>query len=462
VMTSASQSLDDAANAFKASRPMSAIREFADEQAPRFKAAATGAYGSQLKQLSKDEGHEFVEREFGEAVERMFPPEPGFMGMPKPRSPRDYAKIARPKVDEIGGSIDEALRAMDDQGVSAPVIRNPLAPDARAVLDVLDEEIAGASNPMNIGGDDDVMRSTLEGIRGKTLSAVEPQAAQAIDSLDPGKLRLKPTDLAAMKRSLERSGYASEATKGLPAGVQREANRIAAAGPREALRSAAERQAAPETYTAWDQANRDYPIAKTVAELAEGRSAQEQGNQIASLPSAVGTVASGGVGMPVAAAWEAAKRYGADATANTMRGVQRSLTPAIGPKPAVALPAQETIPQAGSIWGALARRGQPAMAQPTGEPRVQIGEAQITKREDGRGNAETSMGHNVQKQVATALRAYPNALGPFKAQLKAAESDPVKLSAAISDAMQDPRWATVVQPQLDEVDAFRGSKGATP
>lgn len=460
----AGDKVDEGLQAVRSTPTAQKVSQYAGNLANRSRAAATGAYGAQLKKLAETEGFDFVDNDLGEGVERLFPPEPGFLGLPKPRTARDYAALAAPKANQIGASIDDSLRQMDAEGVSAPVIRNPLDPDERAVLDVLDEEIAGASNPMNIGDDDAVMRGALEALRGKTLAAVEPQAAQAIDTLDPSKLRLKPTELAAMKRSLERSGYASEATKGLPAGVQREANRIAAAGPREALRSAAARQAQPNTLAAWERGNRDYPIAKTVAELAEGRAAQEQGNQIVSLPGAMATAVGGPLAAPSVGAWEVAKRYGADAAANAMRGVQRATQLQHGPRPAPS-PVPQQVTQAlgaraGVPWGALARRGQPLAAQPGSDSQVQIGEAQITKRDDGRGNAETSMGHDVQKQVATALIAYPNALGPFKQQLKAAEGDPVRLSAAISDAMQDPRWAEIVQPQLDEVAEFRRKKKA--
>lgn len=447
VMTSASQSLDDAARAIKTSRPVSAVRDYAGNLADRARVAGTGAYGGQLKQITKNEGFDFTDRDLGQAVERLFPPKPGPLGIPIPRTARGYAKLAGPKRDELGQAIDDALRQMDDQGVSAPVRPSGYG-DELAVVEPIDSELAQYGNRMRIGDDDKIMRGALRAKRMDALAAAGDNE------------RLTPTQLAEMKRSLEGSGYASEATRGLPAGVQREANRVASSGPREALRDAAEKQALPETLEAWQSANRDYPIAKMIAEISEGRAAQEQGNQIVSLPSAIAGTVSGPAAAPGMFVWEMAKRYGGDATANAMRGVQRSLTPAIGPKPAIALPAQEAVPAAGSIWGALARRGQPAMAQPAGEPRVEIGEARITKREDGRGNAETSMGHNVQQQVAIALRAYPNALGPFKAELKAAAGDPVKLSAAISDAMQDPRWAKIVQPQLDEVDEFRRKKEA--
>jgi hypothetical protein len=447
---------DDALAAVKDTAPVRAMSSYAGNLANRARAAATGAYGGQLKTLAKNEGFDFVDNDLGAGVERLFPPEEGFLGFPKARTARDYAELAGPKQEEIGATIGRTLQQMDDQGVSAPIIKNPLN-DERAVLDVLDERIAEGADPMNVGADDKVMQKALNGVRQRTLSAVEPNAAQAIGRAEMP--RLKPTELAAMKRSLERSGYASEATKGLPQGVQREAQRLAAAGPREALRDAAERQASPETYARWNSANRDFPIAKTVAELAEGRAAQEQGNQIVSLPGAMATAIGGPLAAPTVGAWEVAKRYGADASANALRGVQRATQlqhgPSPAPSPALQQATQAAGARAGVPWGSLVRQGQPAMAQ--GAPRVEIGEAQITKRPQER--AATSSGHNVQRQVTDALKAYGQALGPFKEQLRAVQDDPVALSAAISDLMEDPKFRDGVLPQLQAVDDARAAKG---
>lgn len=450
------QDIDDAVNAVKSSPAVQSFSNYMGNLANRSRAAATGAYGSQLKQLSKNEGFDYVDDEFGQAVEDMFPPEPGILGIPKPRTARDYAELARPKQEEIGKQIGSTLRQLDDEGVSAPVMRNPLEPDERAVLDTLDEEIASASNPMHIGGDDDVMREALKGVRERTLTAVDPQVDR---ELGRGLPRLKPTELAEMKRSLERSGYATEATKGLPQGVQREANRIAAAGPREALRSAVKTQADPATAQRFTSLNRQFPIAKEVAELSEGRAAQEQGNQIASLPGAMATALGGPAAAPAVGAWEVAKRYGADVGANAARGLQRATQVQMGPAPAPAIPAamrETATAQAAAVpantWAALAHAGQTAAAQdapPAAEAgraqqRVEIGEAVIKPRTSG----EQSLGHMTTQSVRNALRAYPQALGPFKQQLEQVSRapDPVALSTAVADLQRSsPEFRRVLE-----------------
>jgi hypothetical protein len=450
------QDIDDTVNAVKSSPAVQGFSNYMGNLANRSRAAATGAYGSQLKQLSKNEGFDYVDDEFGQAVEDMFPPEPGILGIPKPRTARDYAELARPKQEEIGQKIGSTLRQLDDEGVSAPVMRNPLDPDERAVLDTLDEEIASASNPMHIGGDDDVMREALKGVRERTLTAVDPQVDR---ELGRGLPRLKPTELAEMKRSLERSGYATEATKGLPQGVQREANRIAAAGPREALRSAVKTQADPATAQRFTSLNRQFPIAKQVAELSEGRAAQEQGNQIASLPGAMATALGGPAAAPAVGAWEVAKRYGADVGANAARSLQRATQVQMGPVPAPAVPAavrETATAQAAAApantWAALAHAGQTAAAQDAPPPadagraqqRVEIGEAVIKPRTSG----EQSLGHMNTQAVRNALRAYPQALGPFKQQLEQAfqAPDPVALSTAVADLQRtSPEFRRVLE-----------------
>jgi hypothetical protein len=65
----------------------------------------------------------------------------------------------------------------------------------------------------------------------------------------------------------------------------------------------------------------------------------------------------------------------------------------------------------------------------------------------------------VQRQVTDALKAYGQALGPFKEQLRAVQDDPVALSAAISDLMEDPKFRDGVLPQLQAVDDARAAKG---
>jgi hypothetical protein len=470
--TRAGQGVDDAVNAVKESAPVRAVRDYAGNLADRSRAAATGAYGAQLKQLSKDEGFDFVDRDLGQAVERMFPPERGMLGLPKARTARDYAEVARPKQEELGRTIGNTLREMDTQGVSAPVIRDPIN-EERAVLDSLDDEIVKYSDPMRLGDDDAVMRKALTGMRDKTLRAIEPSVDRSLGVEMP---RLSATQLATMKRSLESSGYATEATKGLPAGVQREANRVAATGPREALREAAKSKAKPGTYAEWDQANRDFPIAKMIAELSEGRAAQEQGNQIVSLPGAIATAAGGPAAAVPVAGWEMAKRYGADASANALRGVQRSLTPvareAVDPAPAMSMAAERAaVP--GSVWASLARGGQPAMAQEPPGPRVdigeasitsaspvEIGEATITKRSPEAARGE-SVGHEAPRMVRDALRAYPQALGKYKQQLEQAwkEEDPTTLSSTIVELQRsDPGFRKVMQ-ELQAQDAVNRSGG---
>jgi hypothetical protein len=433
----AGDKIDDVATAARSTPQAQWLARKAENLANRSRAAATGAYGAQLKQMSKDEGFDYVDDTFGAEVENLFPPETGRFGLPKPRTARDYAELAGPKADEIGVSIDDTLRALDEQGVSAPVLPTGYG-DEVALVDPIDSAIGKYSRPMRIGGDDKVMATTLRGIRDEAVGAAGD------------KPRLTPTQLAEMKRSLEGSGYASEATKGLPAGVMREANRAASAGPREALRDAVRQQAEVGTAARFQRLNQQYPVAKKVAELAEGRAAQEQGNQIVSLPGAIATSAMGPAAAAPVAGWEMVKRYGADATANAARGVQRAaqlqLGPRVAPSPVLQQAAQTAGARAGVPWGALARRGQPAMAEP-GEPQ----QSESTRQQ----RAETSMGHNLQRDVQNALRAYPQALGPFKEQLKAVEKDPVALSAAISDLMNDERFQNEVVPQLEAVKGYR-------
>lgn len=483
----------------RATGPLRArIAEWADEAADTARNASIGGFGGRAQVMAEREGIPFVKSHLARTVEHQLPPELGRYGLPKLRSAGDYAAAAGARRQVFGEQQEQALNDLTEAGVTAPM----RGADGRTgVLDAVERRAGGLRSEAHRTGDESTMLESLEGsasriardygeeipesavvswrggragvpdeigpqeydvvgvplqrevIKGEAPVAGLPVAkGPKLDPLTlmPKRAEARPltaNEMQALKRKYDRQGQPVHALKGTPQGVQKEASRYVADSVRGALNDAVDASGNPQLAARYHEAADNYGPMKIAEALGNRRDVADAAGPA---PQGLWPAITGAL----------RDNYGADASAYALRAGAQAIAPRLGPSSPAAQQAAQTLgARAGVPWGALARRGQPIMAQP-GEQRVEIGEAQIIKRDDRQARAEQSQGHNVQSQVATALRAYPNALGPFKQQLKAAEGDPVRMSAAISDAMSDPRWATVVQPQLDEVDAFRREKEA--
>lgn len=515
----AGDKVDDAVNAVKDTAPVRAMSDWFGDTANAWRNDAVGGFGGRAQVVAEKEGVDFLENGFADAVERRMPAEPGWLGIPKPRTAKDYQGAATDALRTVGGQQDEALDALTAQGVSAPLrgdaaergvldglegsigemrakpslpdnaatrlealggLRDKVARDlgeetfeavpmtqagGRPARTALPEEATAAGrrriDPLTLGQvSEDVPRDAL-GVPLHTSSAAAPRMPpqnprRQLDPLTltatrPPAPRVPVRTMQRVKQDYDAEGYVPHPLRGTPQGAAKTANRDVADSVRGAMKDAINDNALRSTEGAqaasrYNSAARDYGPMKVAQALANREVVDQAG------------------GTPARSLYEAVteplrENYGADILANTFRGAQRATQlqhgPAVAPSPALQQVTQTAGARAGVPWGSLVRQGQPAMAQ--GAPKVEIGEAQITSRPQQR--AETSNGHDVQRQVTDALKAYPQALGPFKEQLRAVETDPVALSAAISDLMSEPKFRDKVVPELQAVDAARNAKG---
>lgn len=350
------------------------IAEHARSFANRNRAAASGAYGAELAKLAERHGPEFVE-ELGENIERlglherqgamaspwvstaagaglggayglytsdeaelgdrlmdagMYAVAGGLLGRAAkglPSTPTVYRDNAMRVAGELGDQLNTSIAEATEQGVSFPKeeLLARMSRIARQNTDLMtDEGMASRAHA----------RKLMERVGRKFDEHVTPAQLQKLKKLYEKRGGFKPD-------------------KNLPAGEaeRRLMYRALASAPRTALRESieglpatAEREAVqglalPETAEAFSRARQDFGIAKTVKNLARKRVAQEQGNQILSLP----TAAASPGGVVPAATFEGLKRIGRDVLADVGRGVQRSAEHIAGMGPRAAPEALEEL-----------------------------------------------------------------------------------------------------------------------
>jgi ElaB/YqjD/DUF883 family membrane-anchored ribosome-binding protein len=259
--------------------------------ADRARAAATGAYGGQLKKLARDKGADAVE-EFGADVERLGLHEGGG---PLPQSWETYAQNAAQAKQTAGQRIGELSELADRGGVRVNLgeIADDLMDEAVSLSKIpdaaahsqADELMARAANFEGRG----VPYGEAHGLR-RFLDDLAYNAEQALQSQTAERARAVATKLR---------GKMDEAIK----------------------------QADPALRDAMREANQTYSTASRASHYAEGRIAQEAGNQAISLPSM--TAAAGGFAGagPVGAVGGAVggqlmKTRGASAIAGGARALQ--------------------------------------------------------------------------------------------------------------------------------------------
>ena len=275
--------------------------------ANRTRAAASGAYGGELKKLREAKGPQAAD-ELGDAIERTGIRPSGFV----PKSARSYMEGSERVREELGDTIGQSLTQFDDLNVRTP----------RADVE---SGLLGKARALNQGVTDDA--ATGARTVGRVLDRTRARYGD----------ELKPTELHALKRETERAGGFKPGTvRGPRDTAKAEANQDAADVFRSELdRAVTEQVDIPELTGPYRAAMRDYGHADDANTLASKRVDHELGNQIFSLPTimggitgagagaAGGSMTSGLVGAGLGAGGVAlSKLYGKDIAANTLRGLQ--------------------------------------------------------------------------------------------------------------------------------------------
>jgi len=276
--------------------------------ADRRRLAATGARGSQIKNVAGAKGEEGVAR-IAETLER----EGVHRGAtPLPQGWQTYADNAAQLVDDAGREIGELSQRATQEGVTI---------DMRPIAGALLEE-AAEMQKLPVPQAHKVAEELLEG-----AALLERQGSA--DYATAHALRRFLDDLAWKEERALNSAVA-ERSRGL-------ADRV-----RGAMAEAAE-QHSPELAQAIQGANRKYEAGMFAAQAGRNRLAQEAGNQVVSLPAMIagagGASAGGGPGgMGGVMLAEGMKRRGNAAMAGSARTVQRAAEAVADRAPTVAAP----------------------------------------------------------------------------------------------------------------------------
>jgi hypothetical protein len=291
--------------------------------ASRMRGAAPGAYGSNVTQITKDKGRDYL-AEMGRTIERRGIDQRVGVGPLRARLPMGsgaYQQRLDDVLPQVGAEMDSVIMQAEQAGSKVPVswLRNRLLNRAK-------ELEATTGKPESAIAQARKLRDIAESLPDKKI---DPTA----------QTHYSPRELQALKESWADEAFTQRDFSRPKGGTTAEAYREAARVPRTVLDEQITRKVSPEQAQRFQQAREEYGHLKTARDMATKREGQETGNQLVSLPTMLAAgagVGAGGAsyagdGDPLTSALIAGgtmaltKRYGKDALASLARATQKGM-----------------------------------------------------------------------------------------------------------------------------------------